>query len=74
MNSLFSIAILYKFRFRKDAVKENKDAEQKDKLRECLAVMEQQNELLTWDDCQLTRFYILWEGIPIPDSYFIPLL
>ncbi len=32
----------------------HKDTEQKDKLRECLAVMEQQNEFLTWDDCQLT--------------------
>ena len=32
----------------------HKDAEQKDELRERLAVMEQQNELVTWDDCQLT--------------------
>ena len=32
----------------------HRNAEQKDKLRECLAVMEQQNELVTWDDCQLT--------------------
>ena len=32
----------------------HKDAEQKDALRERLAVMEQQNELVTWDDCQLT--------------------
>ena len=31
----------------------HKDAEQKDELQERLAVMEQQNELVTWDDCQL---------------------
>ena len=32
----------------------HKDAEQKDELRERLAVMEQQNELVIWSDCQLT--------------------
>ena len=32
----------------------HKDAEQKDELRERLAVMEQKNELVTWDDGQLT--------------------
>ena len=32
----------------------HKNAEQKDELRERLAVMEQQNELVTWDDGQLT--------------------
>ncbi|MXV85724.1 tetratricopeptide repeat protein [Candidatus Poribacteria bacterium] len=32
----------------------HKDAKQKDELRERLAVMEQQNELVTWDDCRLT--------------------
>ena len=32
----------------------HKDAKHKDELRERLTVMEQQNELVTWDDCQLT--------------------
>ena len=32
----------------------HKNIVQKDELRERLAVMEQQNELATWDDCQLT--------------------
>ena len=32
----------------------HKNAEQKDELRERLAVMEQNDELITWDDCQLT--------------------
>ena len=32
----------------------HKDAEQKDELRERLAVMAQNDELITWDDCQLT--------------------
>ena len=32
----------------------HKDAEQKEELRERLAVMEQQNEMTPWDDCQLT--------------------
>ena len=32
----------------------HKNKEQKDELRERLAVMEQQNELITWDDGQLT--------------------
>ncbi|RKU14115.1 hypothetical protein C6501_08825 [Candidatus Poribacteria bacterium] len=32
----------------------HEDAAQKDELRKRLAVMEHQNELVTWDDCQLT--------------------
>ena len=32
----------------------HEDKEQKDELRKRLAVMEQQNELVTWDDGQLT--------------------